>query len=293
MGIVAILILALIQGAAELLPVSSSAHVIVAGRYLGAWTGSPWMEHVSSPEFTFLLAMLHTGTMGAVIIFFYSRWKTLLDGPTPQRTAFIANVLIATAITGAIGLGLKWFIEKVALSGSPNAQIEDIFDNQKLIAGSLCAAGVLILFSAWYTAGKNNAMPLSYFGSFITGFVQGLCLPFRGFSRSGATISTGLILGFSRQLAEEFSFALAVLITPAVIARELWRLVKAHASASSLLPVLAPGLGGMVLSFLSGWIALKLLSNWIDKGRWSYFGYYCLAFAAVVFALNHFGAAAQ
>jgi len=62
----------------------------------------------------------------------------------------------------------------------------------------------------------------------IIGAVQALCLPFRGFSRSGATISTGLFLGVSRQKAEEFSFALAVVLTPAVILKELYRLVHAQ-----------------------------------------------------------------
>jgi undecaprenyl-diphosphatase len=282
MSILSIIILAIVQGAAELLPVSSSAHVIVTARLLG--------HDVASPEFTFLLVMLHTGTMGAVIIYFFSRWKALLGGEKAERNAFLKNALIATVVTGGVGLLLKHAIEVYFLPGGDKAQIEDLFRNQKLIATSLFGVGVLIIYSGWRAERMKAQMPLSYSGSFVTGFIQGLCLPFRGFSRSGATISTGLILGFSRQLAEEFSFALAVILTPPVIARELWRLIKApggdghlHISAS----MFVPGLGGMVLSFFSGWLALRFLSSWLEKGRWAFFGFYCLAFSAVVLLLEH------
>ena len=114
--------------------------------------------------------------------------------------------------------------------------------------------------------------------------MQGICLPFRGFSRSGSTISTGLLLGLPKQKLEEFSFALAVVLTPPVIAREAWRLVKEHqlGGQGSMLHLFAPGLVGMVFSFLAGLLALKWLSRWLESGRWQWFGYYCLAAAAGV-----------
>jgi undecaprenyl-diphosphatase len=118
--------------------------------------------------------------------------------------------------------------------------------------------------------------------------VQGLSLPFRGFSRSGSTISAGLLVGAGQRQAEEFSFALAVIVTPPVIARELWRLLKMHAAETAqhhLFHLLAPGLVGMGCSFVGGLLALRLLSNWLARGKWQYFGYYCLAASAGVFAL--------
>ena len=119
------------------------------------------------------------------------------------------------------------------------------------------------------------------------GAIQGLCLPFRGFSRSGATISAGLLLGVAKTSAEEFSFALAVIITPLAIGREVLRLIKKHHEAgfevtSSLF---APGLLGMVFAFLAGLLALKWLSRWLEGGRWYLFGVYCLVAAGVVFIL--------
>ncbi len=280
MTIVDITILALVQGAAELLPVSSSAHVILAGRQLGV--------DLKSPAFHFLMAMLHTGTMGAVIVFFFKRWKALLTGEKSRRNAFIVNVIIATAATGIVGFGLKHVIEHDMLDGRP---IEDLFANLKLIATALALVGVFILFSARQERLTPNKTPLSYSGSFIIGFVQGICIPFRGFSRSGATISMGMILGHTKDLAEEFSFALAVVITPAVIVREAWRLHKDQVNPAVEhltlnLSVFGPGLLGMVLSFVSGMIALRFLASWLEKGRWSYFGYYCIALAGVFLYLS-------
>src|SRR5271156_1298686 len=98
-----IIVLAAIQGAAELLPVSSSAHVIVAERLMGL--------DPSSPEMTFLLVMLHTGTMFAVLVYFWRRWKSLLTSGTLSWRAFIKFLIIATVCTGVVGLTLKHFIE--------------------------------------------------------------------------------------------------------------------------------------------------------------------------------------
>ena len=100
----------------------------------------------------------------------------------------------------------------------------------------------------------------------LIGIVQGLCLPFRGFSRSGATISTGMLAGVTRQAAERFSFALAVVLTPVVVAREAWRLFKPQEGMAALphgeiAYLAAPGLVGMVFSFLAGLLALRWLSS--------------------------------
>ena len=91
---------------------------------------------------------------------------------------------------------------------------------------------------------------------------------------------------------EAFSFALAVVITPPAIARELWRLVKTHPEAtkvSTLVSMALPGVIGMVASFVAGLLALRLLSRWLETGRWRFFGVYCIAFAVLVFALAAFG----
>jgi undecaprenyl-diphosphatase len=124
----------------------------------------------------------------------------------------------------------------------------------------------------------------------LMGAVQGLCLPFRGFSRSGATISTGMLSGAPRLTAEHFSFALAVILTPPVVFREALRLHNAPiVSTPDPHGAIATSLIGCVLAFLAGLVALKWLSRWLEQGRWYLFGVYCLLASMVVFLLYRCG----
>ena len=283
-----IALLALIQGAAELLPVSSSAHVILAQRVMGM--------DPSRPEQVFLLVMLHTGTMFAVLVYFWPRWRRLWNakaenpGETTPRRQFLTMVILATAITGVIALGLKFFIEHVILVGLlkyPKGEVEELFKHLPLIAGGLAAVGLVIL-AAGAVESTTTGGRLTGRATLWIGVVQAFCLPFRGFSRSGATISTGLFCGLSRSLSEDFSFALAVVLTPPVQAYSVYKLLKVHAlSTDTLKEIFVPSLVGMVFSFAAGLLALRFLSAVLERGRWQYFGYYCLA-AAVVVCAAHF-----
>ena len=279
-----ILVLAIIQGAAELLPVSSSAHVIVAEKLMGL--------DPTSPEMTLLLVMLHTGTMFAVIFYFWRSWKKSFFASQKVFMDSIKLIAAATFLTGIVGLALKSLIERFVLGNVAHAEIELLFGNLFLISASLATVGVLIIVAGWKNrSGHKTSMDLRR--SCLIGIVQGLCLPFRGFSRSGATISTGLLLGIDKIRAEEFSFALAVVLTPPVIAREVLRLLKAQHSATFNMADMAtlfyPSLIGMALSFISGILALKWLSSWLDRGRWHLFGIYCLCGAVIVFLLHSNG----
>jgi undecaprenyl-diphosphatase len=274
-----ILILALIQGACELLPVSSSAHVIAAEKIMGL--------DPSSPEMTMLLVMLHTGTMFAVIVYFWKGWKRDYFASSGQLQWFAIQIVIATICTGVVYLGLKAVIEKIFMRGADHAEIEKLFSNLPLIAGALAAVGVLIIYAGWREEKNPRHSEIQPAHSIWIGLVQGICIPFRGFSRSGATISTGLLLGLPKQKLEEFSFALAVVLTPLAIAQEAHRLIKAHSlSQESALHLLMPGLVGMIFSFAAGWLALKWLSRWLEGGRWKFFGFYCLLAAAGVLLIH-------
>jgi len=274
-NLIYILILGLVQGAAELLPVSSSAHVIVVEKLLGL--------DPSSPEMSFVLVMLHTGTMFAVILYFWQSWRATYFSSAHALRINALFVALATAVTGTVGLVLLQLIKRVFANDATQFEVEQLFGNARLMAVALAAAGVLIIASS-RIAPRDNELTLRK-AAWI-GAVQGLCLPFRGFSRSGATISVGLALGVARRRTEEFSFALAVVLTPAVIVREVYRLYKAHAlvasGAGAFWQLAAPSLLGMVLSFAAGLLALRWLSNWLERGRWHYFGAYCLLASLVV-----------
>lgn len=205
MNTLQILGLAVVQGLAELLPVSSSAHVILAEKLMGL--------DPTTPDMTLLLVMPHTGTMFAVIVYFWRSWRTTYF---KSRSDFWSNGLLvaaATAVTGIVGLALLKAIERMFADGTSGFEIEHLFGSTKLMGTGLACAGILIIVSS--RAVKSSGSEVTLRSSLWIGAVQGLCLPFRGFSRSGATIS-----------------------------------------------------------------------RWLEGGRWSYFGVYCLPLAAVVWAVG-------
>jgi undecaprenyl-diphosphatase len=282
MTLTQIIILAIIQGLAELLPVSSSAHVIAAAKLMGL--------KADAPEFTLMLVMLHTGTMFAVIVYFWRAWKRAFFSSTESFVRFANRVIIATAITGFIGLALKIGIEKYLkhMHHASDADVEELFGHLELLAGALAAAGVLILWAGLASRRRNGRDRITLGDSLAIGAIQGLCLPFRGFSRSGATISVGLLRGMARARLEEYSFALAVVLTPPVVFLEARRLIHHRAPGASMplgMHDFAPSLIGMVFSFLAGLVALRLLSRVLEKGQWWIFGVYCLLAAGGVFWL--------
>jgi undecaprenyl-diphosphatase len=300
-----VILLAIVQGLAELLPVSSSAHVVVAEKLMGL--------DPSSPQMTLLLVMLHTGTMFAVIVYFWKTWKETYFSTRARFRPFLVQVIWATLLTGIVGEALKKIIEKTYFRDAPKAEIEQLFSHLELIAPALAAAGVLILVAGLMKARQHGAGAVTVEtqsskapGGFLSrrqstltfgqagwmGVVQGLALPFRGFSRSGSTISTGMLAGAAREPAERFSFALAVVLTPPVVLLEAMRLLKAaHASAAAGTPIDLHGsvlisLLGAVFSFFAGLVALRWLSSWLESGKWHWFGVYCLLASAVVFYLH-------
>jgi undecaprenyl-diphosphatase len=293
MSIYAVIVLAIIQGLAELLPVSSSAHVVVAEKLMGL--------DPSSPQMTLLLVMLHTGTMFAVLVYFWKTWRKVYFSSRDAFRRFAILTVWATLLTAIVGETLKKLIEHTLFHGAPKAQIEDLFGRLDLIAPALAAAGVLILIAGLrerrlrYSAALKairgeSTLTLKQAG--WMGVVQGLALPFRGFSRSGSTISTGMLTGAAKEPAERFSFALAVVLTPPLVIIEALRLVHAaHDARAAGAPIdlhaaVATSLLGAVCSFLAGLLALKWLSSWLESGRWHWFGVYCLVASAVVFVLH-------
>src|SRR6185437_12172789 len=118
MSLLHVIILAIIQGLAELLPVSSSAHVVVAEKLMGL--------DPTSPAMTLLLVMLHTGTMFAVIVYFWRQWGRTYFRDAQTFKTIIVQLIVASFATAVIGYGLIEFIEKFALHAK-GAQVEQLF----------------------------------------------------------------------------------------------------------------------------------------------------------------------
>jgi undecaprenyl-diphosphatase len=282
MSLLQVILLAIIQGLAELLPVSSSAHVVVAEKLMGL--------DPSAPAMTLLLVMLHTGTMFAVIVYFWNQWRSTFFADSEELKRFVWQAIIATIPTLVIGYALMKLIEHTLFKGAPHAQIEDLFGRLDIVAPALLAAGILILIAGLVQGRRPDSSESPHIGfgqAAVIGAVQGLCLPFRGFSRSGATISVGILQGIKKVRVESFSFALAVIITPLAIGREALRLH--HADTTGFAHAAFPSLLGMLFSFLAGLLALKWLSSWLERGRWYLFGIYCILASIAVFVLHHRG----
>jgi undecaprenyl-diphosphatase len=231
--------------------------------------------------------------MFAVIAYFWRQWRETYFRSAATFRRFGVLVVLATAITGVVGEILNKLIEKFVFPSGPHADVEQLFSHLELIAPALAAAGVLILIAG--RREKNSAIDdedavgMGTQQAALIGAVQGLCLPFRGFSRSGATISTGMLAGVARLRAEAFSFALAVVLTPPVVAREVLRLAKEGDANGGVGSAVMPSLLGMVFAFLAGLLALRWLSRWLESGRWYLFGIYCLIASVVVAGLYRAG----
>ncbi|HUN75970.1 MAG TPA: undecaprenyl-diphosphate phosphatase [Steroidobacteraceae bacterium] len=282
MSVIQVVVLAVIQGFAELLPVSSSAHVVVAEKLMGL--------DPTAPALTLFLVLLHTGTMCAVIVYFWSDWRRTYFSSTTAFVGSAAAIILATAVTAAIALGLARVLGRVLLPGQPHAEVEELFGHLEFIAPALFAVGVLIVASDVLERRIAKHDQVSLGQSVAIGAIQGLSLPFRGFSRSGATISVGMLVGVKKQPVEAFSFALAVVLTPAVVVREVLRLARQGtlAAAQTHSAVWYSILGG-ILAFGAGLLALKWISVWLERGRWYYFGVYCMLAAIAVAWLHRAG----
>src|SRR5271154_6501394 len=118
MSLLKIIIFCIVQGLAELLPVSSSAHVVVAEKLMGL--------DPTAPAMTLLLVMLHTGTMFAVILYFWKQWRDAYFASAEKFKRIAVLLIVATVLTGIIGEGIIKAVEKTALRGMPHAEIENL-----------------------------------------------------------------------------------------------------------------------------------------------------------------------
>jgi len=260
------LALGLIQGLTEFLPVSSSGHLVIFQHLFG----------MREPEL-FLDVCLHLGTLLAVCIFVRRELvrmvKSLLglrraerpfsiqgfDGDPNLRLLFL--VIIATAATTIVALTFRHPFER--LFGSPQA-----------VGIALMITGALLCLSRFTSAWKNDVNSVRVLDAVLIGIGQGLAVT-PGLSRSGTTITLGLLLKLDRELAARFSFLLFI---PAILGAAILQF-DAHQLTGETVPILI----GTAAAAVSGYMALKLLMTLVKKGRLWLFAPYC--FAMGVFAL--------
>lgn len=240
MGIMDSIILGIIQGLTEFLPVSSSGHLAIA-KFLGI-AGS-------EADLTFFI-ILHCGTLLALLIIMRKDIMELLN----KRRDLIIPLVITTSVTAVIAIPLKKLIEK---------SIESVI----MVAIGFAVTTVLILIGEFfYKAIKEKKNKISIVMSVIIGIFQGMT-PFAGVSRSGTTISSGLFVGLDRTTAVKYSFLLAI---PAIGGALILDIGHITAFSSSFFPLLC----GFLAAFVSGYIALKVFFRIIQTNHYIFFGIY-------------------
>lgn len=258
------IVLSLVQGLAEFLPISSSGHLAILEHFF----------HIETENILFFNVMLHLGTLVAV---FAAYWKDIVEmvkeffriftdklpGPVPPARRMIVLLLIAT-----LPLVLVLFFDDV---------VEKATSQPLFVGGALLATGVLLLIADRVPKGKKNAGSARVSDVVFVGGMQVLAtLP--GLSRSGLTISAGLLRGFERQFAVRFSFLMSI---PAVLGATVLETKKAFDEGfdTALLPKM---LVGMAIAAVVGFFAIKLVRKLIDNNKFGVFAWYCLVVGAAV-----------
>lgn len=275
------IVLGIIQGLAEFLPVSSSAHLTLA----------PWAFGWEDPGLAFDVA-LHWGTLVAVVAYFWRDWLKLLEGGLRSLPRVVRGAGFDTDAPWTADAKLFWLLVVASVPGALfglwlGKRAEEDLRSPLLIAGTLAVMGV-ILFVADRTGAKSRPLgEMSFVDSVLVGVGQALAL-IPGVSRSGVTISVGLFRGFDREAIARFSFLMSTPIIFGAGLVKLPHLVKTvlHGAPAGEVQVSAAALlVGMLFAAVFGYAAIRWMLAFLRHGSYAVFAGYRVALAAATVAL--------
>ncbi len=260
------LILGLLQGLTEYLPVSSSGHLAIGSALFG-------IEGEETLAFTIVV---HVATVFSTLVILWKEidwiFKGLFKFQMNDETRYVINIIISMIPIGIVGVFFK-------------DEVEAIFGSGLLVVGCcLLLTAVLLTFSYYYK--PRQKAEISKKDAFIIGLAQA-CAVLPGLSRSGSTIATGLLLGDDKAKLAQFSF---LMVIPPILGEALldgMKLMKGEAIAGDI-PALSL-IVGFVAAFVSGCLACKWMINIVKKGKLVYFGIYCAIAGALTLILNLLG----
>lgn len=258
MDMIQAVILGLVQGVGEFLPISSSAHLVLV----------PWLANWMYSGLTFDIA-LHVGTLIAVVIYFWRDWLNLLHKGftrSQEREGKLFWYLVLATIPGAL---IGYLLEDIA---------ETVFRNPVLIAVMLIVLGVILYIVDQKGKKQTDVQHISLKTSFLIGLSQALAI-IPGVSRSGVTMTTALALGMTREGAARFSFLLSA---PIILGAALVKLPKVIANPAM---IDINFIAGMVVSCLAGLVSIGFLLRYIQTRTFLPFVIYRFALGAVVLAV--------
>lgn len=253
MPVIHAVILGIVQGLTEVLPVSSSAHLVIV----------PWILKWRYQGLSFDVA-LHLGTALSFILYFSKDWLEMIG------SAFTGNKIGKN--------NMLWFIVLATIPGAFAGLIlekkaETIFRSPLLIGVMLLIFAVILWLADHLGKKQRSIEQVDFKTAFVIGLAQAIAI-IPGVSRSGITMTAGLFKGLSSEAAAKFSFLLA---TPIIVAAGVWKLSKLHVSDLN-----TAFWAGVIFSAISGFIGIKFLLNFVKKSSLNAFVLYRIALAAVV-----------
>jgi undecaprenyl-diphosphatase len=264
--IIASLLMGIVQGLTEFLPISSSGHLLLVP-YLLNWH-EPFIDSLA-----FSVA-LHGGTLAALLVYFREDWLRLIPAglATIRDRSFrgdpdrrLAWLLVASTIPG----GIAGFLL--------NDTIESAIRQPGLVAIMLVLAGLVLWLADRLGGRRHDTDGLTLRAAIGIGLAQAVAL-IPGVSRSGISISAGLVAGLDRASAARYSFLMAMPITAAAVAYEALKLIRGDVSAVEIAPLVV----GIVTAFVAGIAAIAVLLRYVRTRSFSVFVVYRFALAAVV-----------
>lgn len=257
------LILGLIQGLTEYLPVSSSGHLAIGSALFG-------IEGSDNLTFTILV---HVATILSTLVILWSEinwiFKGLFKFEINEETKYVGNIIVSMIPVGVVGLFFKDYVEEVFGSG--------LF----IVGCMLLLTAVLLIFSYYYKPRQKDK--ISIIDAFIIGIAQA-CAVMPGLSRSGSTIATGLLLGNKKENLAQFSF---LMVIPPILGEALLDVMKVFKGEEAFGGIATlPLVVGFLAAFISGCVACKWMINIVKKGKLIYFGIYCAVVGIVTLMLS-------
>ena len=271
MDLIQSILMGIVQGLSEFLPISSSAHLVFTSNFYKVFKGIEIVQE--SNQEVFLDIMLHLGTLIAVLIFFRKEiWQILKALYFGLKNKDYSSKDFKTGIYIILGTVIT-----VLIAFPMNEVAEFLVFKPAIVGGLLIVTGILLLFSEFWAKrhGKNADVTLK--SSILIAIAQGLAaLP--GFSRSGLTIATGLLTGSDRTTAAKYSFLLSIpIILGASMVYPLVKLDFAEVVIYNWTAIIA----GTIVSGIVGYLCIKYFLKFVSKFSLGIFGYYCLIMGLV------------
>jgi undecaprenyl-diphosphatase len=265
------IILGIVQGLTEFLPVSSTAHLTVI----------PWLLGWKDPGLAFDIA-LHVGTLAAVLIYFFRDWMQVLiqgfglgTGPDPalkQNRNLLWLMIVATIPAGIAGLLFQH-------------KVETTLRSPYVIAATAIGVGLIMWWADSAGRRQKDIGAVSWGDSIVVGLAQALAV-IPGVSRSGITITAGLFQGLERETAARFSFLLSTPVIAAAAAKDFWDLLKHDGGIAP--DMRSAFLVGIIVSAITGCIVIRFFMNYLRERSLTGFVIYRVIFGIIVIALATF-----